>query len=330
MDQLAQLARDTCRRFNLAFEPLRPELYRYCRHLTRSPWDAEDLAQDTMARALVTLGTMLKPAIENPRAWLFRVATNLYIDHVRRAREELGERTEEPAQTSDQRAKREAAGTLIARLAPQERAAVVLKDAFDLELGDIATVLGTTVGAVKAALHRGRGKLTDPRADDARVPAPAALDAFCRAFDAGDLPALTALLLDTVTVEMPGCAVDLGLAATTDPRSGILYHTLLSPLFAGMPRRYLEGYDGTEPAGTPPRRGRHPALVRARFGRSRPLHHSQRAPRVTHHAPPDLLLLAGAPGGGRRRAGGPGQNERPRPGPRGSGMMVRASRRACL
>jgi RNA polymerase sigma-70 factor (ECF subfamily) len=244
MDQLAQLARDTCRRFNLAFEPLRPELYRYCRHLTRSPWDAEDLAQDTMARALVTLGTMLKPAIENPRAWLFRVATNLYIDHVRRAREELGERTEEPAQTSDQRAKREAAGTLIARLAPQERAAVVLKDAFDLELGDIATVLGTTVGAVKAALHRGRGKLTDPRADDARVPAPAALDAFCRAFDAGDLPALTALLLDTVTVEMPGCAVDLGLAATTDPRSGILYHTLLSPLFAGMPRRYLEGYDG--------------------------------------------------------------------------------------
>jgi RNA polymerase sigma-70 factor (ECF subfamily) len=244
MDDLAALARDACRRFSQSFEPLRPDLYRYCRHLTRSPWDAEDLAQDTLARALVTLGTMLKPEIENPRAWLFRVATNLFIDRTRRAREELGEPSEAPAPISDQRAKREAAGTLIARLAPQERAAVVLKDAFDLELGDIATVLSTSVGAVKAALHRGRGKLAESPPDDTRVPVPTALDAFCRAFDAGDLPALTALLLDTVTVEMPGCAVDLSLAATTDPRSGILYHTLLSPLSAGTAARYLEGYDG--------------------------------------------------------------------------------------
>jgi len=244
MDDLAALARDACRRFNQSFEPLRPELYRYCRHLTRSPWDAEDLAQDTLARALVTLGTMLRPEIDNPRAWLFRVATNLYIDRTRRAREELTDRPEAPAPFNDERTKREAAGTLIAKLSPQERAAVVLKDAFDLELGDIAAVLSTTSGAVKAALNRGRSKLAEPRAEDAPVPAPAALDAFCRAFDAGNLPALTALLLETVTVEMPGCAVDLSLEATTDPRSGILYHTLLSPLSAGTHARYLDGYDG--------------------------------------------------------------------------------------
>lgn len=244
MDDLAALARDACRRFNQSFEPLRPELYRYCRHLTRSPWDAEDLAQDTLARALVTLGTMLRPEIDNPRAWLFRVATNLYIDRTRSAREQLTDPPETPAPASDERSKREAAGTLIAKLSPQERAAVVLKDAFDLELGDIAAVLGTTVGAVKAALHRGRSKLAEPGADEVPVPAPAALDAFCRAFDAGNLPALTALLLETVTVEMPGCAVDLSLEATTDPRSGILYHTLLSPLSAGTHARYLDGYDG--------------------------------------------------------------------------------------
>jgi len=244
MDDLAVLARDACRRFSQSFEPMRPELYRYCRHLTRSPWDAEDLAQDTLARALVTLGTMLRPEIENPRAWLFRVATNLYIDRTRRAREELNDLPEAPAAFHDERAKREAAGTLIAKLSPQERAAVVLKDAFDLELGDIAAVLNTSVGAVKAALHRGRSKLAEPTADDALVPAPAALDEFCRAFDAGDLFALTVLLLDTVIVEMPGCAVDLSLDATTDPRSGILYHTLLSPLSAGTPARYLGGYDG--------------------------------------------------------------------------------------
>ena len=244
MDDLAALARDACRRFSQTFEPLRPELYRYCRHLTRSPWDAEDLAQDTLARALVTLGTMIKPEVDNPRAWLFRVATNLYIDRARRVREELVELPEAPAAAKDERATREAAGTLIAKLSPQERAAVVLKDAFDLELGEIATVLSTSVGAVKAALHRGRSKLAETQHDDERVPAPTALDAFCRAFDAGDLPALTALLLDTVTVEMPGCAVDLSLSVTTDPRSGILYHTLLSPLSAGTNARYLDGYDG--------------------------------------------------------------------------------------
>lgn len=244
MSDLAALARDACRRFSQSFEPLRPELYRYCRHLTRSPWDAEDLAQDTLARALVTLGTMIRPEIETPRAWLFRVATNLYIDRARRAREELVDAPEALDEAPDAREKREAAGTLIAKLSPQERAAVVLKDAFDLELEEIAVVLTTSVGAVKAALHRGRGKLAEPGPTDARVPPPAALDAFCRAFDAGDLPALTALLLDTVTVEMPGAAIDLSLAVTSDPGSGILYHTVMSPISAGTPARYLDGYDG--------------------------------------------------------------------------------------
>src|SRR5688572_32839231 len=69
-------------RFLDSYEPLRPQLYRYCRALTRSPWDAEDLAQDTMARAFVTLAQMIEPP-PNPRAWLFRVASNLWIDAIR-------------------------------------------------------------------------------------------------------------------------------------------------------------------------------------------------------------------------------------------------------
>ena len=84
-------------------------------------------------------------------------------------------------------ASREAAGTLLVQLAPQERAAVVLKDVFDFSLEEIADALSTTAGAVKAALHRGRGKLVEPQSRTSRAPAPGVLDAFCAAFNARDL-----------------------------------------------------------------------------------------------------------------------------------------------
>ncbi len=243
MEDLTLTARAACKQFGETFEPLRPELYRFCRHLTRSPWDAEDLVQDTMSRALVQLGRLLQPKLDNPRSWLFRVATNLWIDHVRRAHELLGD-VPEGAVSSDPRATREAAGTLLGRLSPQERVSVVLKDALGLSLEEVANALSTTPGAVKAALHRGRAKLAepDPPEHHAKLPRPAALDAFCDAFNARDVASLTALLLDTVTVEMPGVALDLDRATTLDPTSGILYHTLLSSLFAGVPAAHLASY----------------------------------------------------------------------------------------
>ena len=50
------------------------------------------------------------------------------------------------------------------RLSPQQRAAVVLKDVFEMSLEETAELLGTTIGSVKAALHRGRARLRDPAA----------------------------------------------------------------------------------------------------------------------------------------------------------------------
>ena len=85
-DLLGEAVKASWRRFLDTYEPLRPDLYRYCRHLTRSPWDAEDMAQETLARAFVTLG-LLTEAPNNPRAWLFRVASNLWLNRVRQARE---------------------------------------------------------------------------------------------------------------------------------------------------------------------------------------------------------------------------------------------------
>jgi RNA polymerase sigma-70 factor, ECF subfamily len=222
--EVTDTVRETWHRFLDQYEALRPDLYRYCRHLTRSPWDAEDLAQDAMARAFSTLACMDAPP-ENTRAWLFRVASNLWIDHTRRARHEPKPAAEpgEPVTTDEPRATREAAGTLIGRLSPQERAAVVLKDVLDLTLEEIAEALSTTVGAVKAALHRGRGKLVEPEAEAAEVPSRAVLDAFCQAFNARDVDRLTSLLLDTAAVEVVGVHMEYGpKAARTSTMIGML------------------------------------------------------------------------------------------------------------
>src|SRR3989454_11923713 len=109
-------------RFLDLYEPLRPELYRYCRHLTRSPWDADDLVQDALFRAFAKLGCMNEPP-ENPRAWLFRIASNLWIDRVRALQPEP-EPDPERASGREPRAVREAAGELLARPAPPQPAAV--------------------------------------------------------------------------------------------------------------------------------------------------------------------------------------------------------------
>lgn len=212
-------------RFLDVYEPLRPELYRYCRHLTRSPWDADDLVQDALFRAFVKLGC-LNEAPANPRAWLFRIASNLWLDRVRARRPEGDAPGVRGA--PDAQALREAAGTLLSQLSPQERAAVVLKEAFDFTLEEIAEALSTTTGTVKSALHRGRGKLTDPEPEAADVPRPPVLDAFVAAFNAGDLTRVTGLLLETVEVEVVRGHTDYGVeAAAKGALHGMLFGTQL-------------------------------------------------------------------------------------------------------
>ncbi len=223
-------------RFLETYEPLRPDLYRYCRHLTRSAWDAEDMAQEALTRAFVALACLTEPP-QNPRAWLFRVATNQWSNQTRRARERpSGGDAPEPSVQPEPRASREAAGTLLASLAPQERAALVLKDAFGLSLEEIAEALATTPGAIKSALHRGRAKLVQPEpADPTTLAAPVSprvLDAFCEAFNARDLDRLTGLLLETATMEFPGLRVEAGVNAI---REGSLRSTLFGCAEGGYP-----------------------------------------------------------------------------------------------
>jgi RNA polymerase sigma-70 factor (ECF subfamily) len=198
--------------------PFRPQLHRYCRKLTGDIWDAEDLVQDTMLKGFATLGS-LSATVANPHGYLTRIATNLWIDAERRRSAEARMLALEAAEPSaealgpaaDRRSVR-AAGARLFELAPQERAAVLLKDVFDMSLEEIAAVLTTSIGAVKAALHRGRGRLNEPAPVERRTASPALVDKFVERLDASDLGGLLALMLDTAAIEMLGGEVEVGRA----------------------------------------------------------------------------------------------------------------------
>lgn len=200
-----------------ALVPLRPDLHRYCLRLTGNLWDAEDLVQDALLRVFALLGKV-DADLENPRAYLLRTATHLWIDRVRRRARERGLLAEAagepllaaggdrgPAHSIDVR---EAAGVLLDRLAPRERAALLLKDVFDLSLEESAAILKTSVGAVKAALHRGRGRLDHDAVPttDRTVPPRALVDRFVAALGAKDLATLEAICSADLTVELVGGA----------------------------------------------------------------------------------------------------------------------------
>src|SRR6185312_12771728 len=108
---------------------LRPDLHRYCVRLTGNVWDGEDLVQDTLVRVFSLLGK-IDADLENPKAYLIRTATNLWIDRVRRsAREhaalELEHAQLAPAPPHEIVDARPAAQLLFETLHPQERAALL-------------------------------------------------------------------------------------------------------------------------------------------------------------------------------------------------------------
>ncbi|MGW3657273.1 sigma factor-like helix-turn-helix DNA-binding protein [Streptomyces sp. NPDC005151] len=157
-----------------------------------------------------------------------RIATNAYLDQVRRPAPLLVEPSERAAPPmADPAEVRDALAEVTTLLAPQERATVVLKDVFDLPLKEIAAMLSTTEAAVKAALHRGRGRLADPEraAALARRTAPdrETVDALAAAFTGYDLDGLTKLFVEDAVSDVIGVAHEVGRAQIA---AGSLHHTL--------------------------------------------------------------------------------------------------------
>ena len=203
------------RRFIDEIAPLRPELFRFCCGLTGNVWDGEDLLQDTLLRVFGRLGKM-DADLRHPRAYIVRAATHLWIDRLRHAgleRTHAQAKADLPAADDDPTlslAVRQAANRLFLHLAPQERAALLLKDVLDISLEETASLLRTSPGAVKSALHRGRLRLAAAAAEAPptahRTPR-ALVERFVTALSAGDVDAVRALCLADVEIDMVGGAV---------------------------------------------------------------------------------------------------------------------------
>ena len=218
-DATAKVLREAWFRYLDTVGPIRPALYRYCRRVTGHIWDAEDLLQDTLLKGFGAIGRgeviSESAQVKGPRAYLFRIATNLWIDQVRRREFYPGD-PDVPGSSpaADQSIEtREAATVLMSRAAPQERAAVVLKDVFEFTLEEIAAMLSTTVGAIKSALHRGRASLEEKqpmRRAAYRAPSKELVDRFVAALNARDIEGVTNLLLDNTTLDVYGIGSERG------------------------------------------------------------------------------------------------------------------------
>jgi RNA polymerase sigma-70 factor, ECF subfamily len=148
-------------------------VYNLCYRFTGNATDAEDLSQEVFLRIYRTLPSY-RPAFGAFPTWLTSVTRNLLVDHYRRTRHDrvtdsiddampVLEEKHSKARTPDRLA--EAAELSVqlqrglARLSPELREAVILRDLQGLEYNEIQAALDVPEGTVKSRINRGRVEL---------------------------------------------------------------------------------------------------------------------------------------------------------------------------
>jgi RNA polymerase sigma-70 factor, ECF subfamily len=180
--RIAAQARDRVRFEEEALE-LADQVYRVARRLVGSREEAEDLVQETYARAFRSWRSY-SPGT-NMRAWLLRILTNLNIDRGRRVQRtpqmqpleesdyylanQLASTAGEEALEQEQVVERLSQDSVVHALAeiqPQFRDVVVLVDIGDFTYADAAEILDIPMGTVMSRLHRGRRALKQKLAEE--------------------------------------------------------------------------------------------------------------------------------------------------------------------
>jgi RNA polymerase sigma-70 factor, ECF subfamily len=157
--RLLRAARDDPAQFAAIYERYVDRIYAYCRYRAGAE-DAEDLTSQVFIRALEGLAGYRGGSVA---AWLFRIAHNCVVDHLRTRRPQVsleasrlefaapdGDPVERMMQADDRQLVRE----LVATLDDDQRDLLILKLVSGLNATEIGAVIGKRAGAVRVALHR--------------------------------------------------------------------------------------------------------------------------------------------------------------------------------
>ena len=199
-----------------AFTALRPRLFAIAYRMLGTRADAEDLLQDAWLR----WHAADQAGLQSAEAWLVTMVTRLAIDRLRAAKAEREAYTgfwlPEPLVQLDMHtpeAAAERAGELslalmwvLERLAPEERAAYLLREVFDQDYSDIAATLGKSEAACRQLVHRASERVLreQPRFAVPREAHRRVLEKFITAARSGARDAMQALLAENAELVSDG------------------------------------------------------------------------------------------------------------------------------
>ncbi|WP_232835766.1 sigma-70 family RNA polymerase sigma factor [Actinocorallia populi] len=185
------------------FDEIRPRLFGIAYRMLGSVQEAEDVVQDAWLR----WQSCDRSAVANPAAFLATATTRLSINTARSARLRretyIGPWLPDPVDTAGDphlgaeraEALETAVVLILERLSPNERAAYILREAFDYPYADIAAILRLSGPTTRQLVSRARKRLTTARRAAAAPPDPhPLLAAFRTAAQTGDLAPLESLL----------------------------------------------------------------------------------------------------------------------------------------